>query len=163
MANDDPIPLNGLKASGSNGVEILDEKIAVASQQGIAPSGTSQLTVGGSAGGITAYLANTYLSSTSLRDLFVYLSPTIGIIIMGVYSFSAAQISKWWKAREAERTRVTLLRRAREGLKDAKDQLAAIKSDGASTQDHKTTARERVQLIERKVLDLNVQGIVVLD
>jgi hypothetical protein len=123
----------------------------------------SDLAAGGGAGGALVFAINTYIADPKLQTLLVYLVPTASIIAMGVYSFALELCRGNWEAYEAERTRKNLLRRAKEGLADAKVQLKAIEDDGASTLEHKTVARERVQKFERAVLDLHAKGIVVID
>ena len=163
MVDPDMVSLNGLKAPGNNGVQIVEEKLAIAPPHGIPPSDGSRLTVGGGAGAVIVYLANHYATDADLKNLIVYLSPLLGIIIMRIYSFFAIELSKSWNSHQEERTRLTLLRRANDGLKVAKTQLASIEADPLATQEHKTQARAHVQLIEQQVLKLNVKGIVILD
>src|SRR5262249_1452864 len=125
--------------------------------------GASELAAGGGAGGALLFAINSFVPNPTLKTLLTYLAPTISIVFMGVYSFATDWAADGWKSFEAERTRKKLLRRAKEGLAEAKAQLSAIEADPAATAEHKVTARDRVQKFERAVLDLNAKGIVVID
>jgi hypothetical protein len=123
----------------------------------------SDLAAGGGIGGALIFVVNTYVPDPKLQTLLVYLIPTASIVALGMYSFILEQFRHSWESFEAERTRKRLLRRAQEGLLDAKSQLKAIEADNNSTAEHKAIARERVQKFERAVLDLHAKGIVVID
>jgi len=123
----------------------------------------SDLAAGGGAGGALVFAINTYIADPKLQTLLVYLVPTASIFAMGVYTFSVEQCRSTWEGYVGERTRKKLLKRAKQGLDDAKVQLKAIEDDTASTPEHKLAARIRVQKFEQAVLDLHAKGIVVLD
>ncbi|MBY6242738.1 hypothetical protein [Methylosinus sp. Sm6] len=127
------------------------------------PVTTAQLAVTGGGGGMIAYLANTFVENPQWKSLLIVAAPSIGVVLLKVWTFLESETATWWKFRKAERTRHDLLRRARQGLADAKSQLADIESDGHATADHKKLARDRVQSFERAVLELNAAGIVVVD
>jgi hypothetical protein len=125
--------------------------------------GTSDLAAGGGAGGVLVYAINTYVPDTKLQTLLIYLVPTASIVFMAIFSFIARLAGEAWKNYDAERTRKSLLKRAKAALADAKEQLVAIEADRMATIEHKFEARERVQKIERALIDLNVRGIVSVD
>lgn len=166
MVESEVVSVSGLKAPSADGVRILEERLAVTVPHGptqLDGSRVDKVVVGGGAGGLILYLANTFVVSPELRNILVYLAPGIGIVLMSIYSFGVSEISKSWKSYQEERARKTFLRRMREAQKDAKEQLASIEADPHSTDDHKKLARERFQLIQRKILELNVRGFVVFD
>lgn len=117
----------------------------------------------GGGGGLIAYLANTFVSDHQWKSLILVAAPTIGIILLQIWTFLVAEASAAWSSHKAEAKRLELLKKAKQGLADAKAQLADIEADSQATADHKKLARNRVQAFERAVLELNAAGIVVFD
>ena len=130
----------------------------------VAVTTTAQLAVVmGGGGGLIAYLANTFVESQQWKSLLIVAAPSIGIVLTKIWTFLVAEVTIWWKSSKEERKRLELLKKAKQGLAEAKTQLADIEADGQATADHKKLARDRVQALERAVLALNAAGIVVID
>lgn len=164
MTEHEKIELPGLKAT-SDEITITGRHIVVPAEVSPEkqPVTTAQLAVTGGGGGMIAYLANSFVENPQWKSLLIVAAPSIGVILLKIWTFLEAETAVRWNSRNAERRRQELLRRARQGLADAKTQLADIEADGHATADHKKLARDRVQSFERAVLDLNAAGIVVID
>lgn len=165
MPERETIELQSLKAEASDEIKITGQQIVVPSEtsQEKPPITTAQLAVTGGGGGMVAYFANSFVENQQWKSLIIVAAPTIGIILLQIWTFLVAETVAWWKSRKDEKKRQELLKKAKQGLADAKAQLADIEGDGQATADHKTLARERVQRFERAVLELNAAGIVVID
>jgi hypothetical protein len=164
MTERETIRLQGLKA-GSDEIEVAQQQIVVPSEPsraGVSVT-TAHLAVTGGGGGLIAYLANTFVESQQWKSLLIVAAPSIGIALTKIWSFLVAEVTMWWKSSKEERKRLELLKKAKQGLAEAKTQLADIEADGQATADHKKLARDRVQAFERAVLALNAAGIVVID
>lgn len=165
MTEHEKVELSGLKSGASDDVHVVSKNIVVPSEgsQEKVPVTTAQLAVTGGGGGMVAYLANTFVENQQWKSVILVLAPTIGLALMQIWAFIALEVAALWNSRKEERKRLELLKKAKQGLADAKAQLASIESDSQATPDHKKRARERVQTFERAVLELNAAGIVVID
>lgn len=165
MTERETIALQSLKAGASDEIKITGQQIVVPSETSREkpPITTTQLAVTGGGGGMIAYLANTFVENQQWKSLLLIAAPTIGIILLQIWTFLVAEVVAWWTSHKEETKRLELLKKAKQGLSDAKAQLADIEADGQATADHKKLARDRVQALERAVLELNAAGIVVID
>jgi hypothetical protein len=164
-AERETITVPGFKSDHRDGVDLVDTKIVVPSgEQSSRPFiGTGELAASGGGGGVIAFVANSFIENPHWKGFFIVIAPALGIVLMQIYGFFSDELSAWWRARKDEQKRLELLRKAKDGLTEAKIQLSAIESDLKSTDDHKTKARDRVQAFERAVLELNAAGIVVIE
>jgi hypothetical protein len=125
--------------------------------------GAAQLAAGGGSGGILVYIVHAYVKDPNLQTLFLYLVPSVSVVVASVYSRAVELIATLSTDKFSEYRRKQMLKRAQHGLEAAKSQLRSIEADEKSTAEHKAAARDDVQAFERAVLDLHSKGIITVD
>lgn len=98
---------------------------------------------GGGAGGILVFLASNYLTPP-LQDIVLYLSPTIGILVGGVFAYFQNSIKDWGADQSI-----------RAELEKAKRHLSKIENDNNSTPAHREQARKQVETLEMLVFRIH--------
>ena len=98
-----------------------------------------------------------------LRIALQALAPTVTLMLTPMYQWFGGELSAYYKDWKSERKRLKLLRPARTALEEARRQNSTIECDCNATSEHKSKARDTLQRIERKVLELYAQQILVLE
>lgn len=116
---------------------------------------TNTVTLAGGSGGLIIFLINTYAPS-SMRELLVYLAPTLAIVIGMIWKdFVLKQFNK----KLAERDRRAADKQLEKELQNAKDYLAKVESDPMATPTHKAEMRNKVEALDLLVVNVRAERV----
>ena len=166
MPEIETVSLTGLGSQrGTEDASLVAEQLVVPrkGEASAAQIGAKELAIGGGSGGAIVVLSNMFVHSDQTRLFIQVLAPTAAPVLTAAYQWMGGEIADWHDDWKSERKRLKLLKQAKSALEEARRQNADIDKDPKATAAHKVNSRETLQKIERKVLELSVKGILILE
>lgn len=166
MTDHEKVSLSGIRPSQTNEASVVAEQLVVPAASAGANSDAisgKALVVGGGSGAAIVVLANIFIHDSAIRTAVQGLAPTATLLVTPIYRWIGGEIAEWYNDLKAERKRIKLLEQARQALVDVKKQYTELNNDPNATKAHKDDILNSLQNIEKKVFELNVKGILVID